>query len=329
MTLNDANEISSILQLFLERDILFAIGGRQSLIIQKVLKDLRPIGDIDLNVIIGPDRGFPMSTVEYGFRAVQRALRSHYKDLNCNVEVGGLRQSGYGEGGDSDDDADDDNEGIDTKSGDDAFLSISITMAPKPPKVTRTPTSAGIELKWIDPFMEAPIVRGLSDFVTTTNAASTVQFTSTGTDWVDFGVTSRQQVVSEPAYTYTKLSARDVWPPYLATSFEDVMNMKMKECAPRLGELVLQNGGLIKVDLFPLYEKFPTNRIKVIGDRFFVSPYVILKAKYKYCRDPNTNITMFHKHLEDLRQSFESIRIRGINYPEDTEALYHYRVATP
>lgn len=302
MTLNDANEIVKILQSINENS-LFAIGGRQSLISQNILKAYRPINDIDLNVIIPPGRPFPLSNISDCFSAIRNRLRSYYKEFNCSVAIGDLGIA-YNEGEEEVEVGGEMGDFFDppiVHNCNDVFVSVVIKIVPKPPTPTVIPQNG---LKFVASFDDQSwqLPGGWPTYTTTITTAGSIV---SGTD----DLTSSSSY-TPPAY---EVIGDDIY-------LEDNMNSII-----RLGELVLNNSGEIKIDLFPLYATFPTNKLKIIDDQFYVAPYVILKAKQKYCRNPRTRIDEFNKHLCDLYESFKSTPIKGLNYPEDIKNLHEAR----
>lgn len=55
-------------------------------------------------------------------------------------------------------------------------------------------------------------------------------------------------------------------------------------------------------------------------------PYPILKAKHIYCSNKLTNDKSFTKHIQDLTESYDKIRIDGVNSPRDIDLLVKLRI---
>lgn len=63
----------------------------------------------------------------------------------------------------------------------------------------------------------------------------------------------------------------------------------------------------------------------MIDDIRYVHYYTILKAKYEYCVNKDTNEEGFKKHIEDLINSYDKVHILGVNSPKDIDLLIKNR----
>lgn len=77
----------------------------------------------------------------------------------------------------------------------------------------------------------------------------------------------------------------------------------------------------VKIDLFSLSDSKADKLSLMVGKTRCVHYYLILKAKYEYCKNLLTDEESFEKHIKDLADSYRSKRIVGINSPQDVEYL--------
>lgn len=267
------------------------------------------------------------------------------------VDVGSLKSSAYSDEEEEVDGEEDDNFAEQKHSNresnsDDSFLSSTITMqakvAPKEVKYSMTDIERKIRESW-----DAGLMASYSVSSYNPSLGANIMWTSGVDNYPGFITTRRgdaqpqiidssqlsgnttRVVEQEPRWIDNGApfgtTAQHYVPPVPMTSEDEVRSMVITANIVKLGELILKNGGNIKIDLFPMQTELPTNKIKIIGGNVFVAPYVILKAKQKYCRDPKTSTEMYLKHLYDLERSFEAVRIKGINYPEDIMLLKSLR----
>lgn len=81
----------------------------------------------------------------------------------------------------------------------------------------------------------------------------------------------------------------------------------------------------LNIDIFALKKK-KSNLILSVNNEKFVHYYLILKAKYEYCRNKATDDKAFEKHIADLEKSFDGKRIWGLNDPKSIDSLIALRL---
>jgi hypothetical protein len=293
------------------RDLLFAIGGRYSLIKQGILPETRPINDVDIVVFSGTAK----YQAEDAFSTANELLRIGVRDYNNHpfskygMVIKSSKSDKYGDGELGLSRLP--NGRVDPANSHRSFELILTEKKVSTTKPKRPSSLSDVLLPELDPYTtiyQGPASSILRDITYVTTASTNTTYTASSHYSADVPMDST--VMSKVSRKSTELS------PGLYDQTIRLASMI------KLQDLMLTNlGKAITIDIFA--NEFDGNNEDLIhsdnGD--LVGYYGILKAKYRYCADGKTPQSSFDKHLNDLIQSRKSKRIKGVNTIEDIDLL--------
>jgi hypothetical protein len=313
MNLQNLKYAYEILDNIFEKNIAFSLGGYHSLVKQNMLKEFRPINDIDINIIIDSEAsasGLMQDRIIDCFRdfTSQRSSTSNYiLRLNTKPERDyyekKLKQT---------------EQNLEIES--DLYFSISLTA--ENIATTKNKMIQGEDLSSYSP---------LTNIYSSNDLSPGFYFGGTTTDsTVFFDRRFEPSIFSNPLASFSNPPAAPVTSNQNIKEKKDPMvfvptyafnNFIRKQIFDKLVELVLSNNNELKIDFFLMEHDPKHNQIFVIEKENYTAYYPILRAKHRYCTEKFTPEKSFRKHILDLSLSFNAKRIRGLNYPEDIELL--------
>lgn len=341
MRIETLNSAYDILNKVFEDRFTIAIGGYYSLLKQNILKQTRGIGDLDVNILYAPNPLSKEGTIKCIRSCFNTISRINNSKDNYAIEVSAIIKSDY----------EDDEDNVDNNISDSSF-SVNLSIKSK----IRTDSiifdrakKTGYEMSAAD--IEAEIMRMRNPATNTMNDLSPGQYdwhvvfsqnNTTGEtsderqspiptpphisppDWLTYSYDGQTVTAFNGGTNYVDLRGHDSFTKIKApfaingSHLDTVEGIGVKR---DLANLIMSAGGKLKIDFF-LVEANDPSKIFVKKDGIYLSSYYqILKAKHLYCTKSYTPPISFDKHINDLRESYKTKRIRGVNYPEDIELL--------
>lgn len=334
-----------ILDNIFENDIAFSLGGYQSLIKQNILKEFRPINDIDVNIII--------DNAATAGELIQDRIEGYFRNFSTFGIMSGkddvLKLNTEPERDYYKKKVERDKKDPEVES--DVCFSISLTLKrlvdyrskyqkkktytksdldnplaywPSDPLYLHIePTISSQSERESDPWQRVEIGRGILDQIAsdTTNGWGTPSFYFNGTDPINYyanNVASATYPFS-PKMSIPKSQENKDQRVFIPTNvFNDFIKEQMFD---KLMDLILSSSNELTIDFFLMEHDPKHTQISTIDEENYTAYYPILKAKHRYCTEKFTPEKSFRKHIQDLSLSFNTKRIKGLNYPEDIELL--------
>ena len=333
MNLQNLKYAYEILDNVFEKNIAFSLGGYHSLVKQNILEEFRPINDIDVNIIIDS-----IATTEdliqdriincfNDFSTFGRISRKDYVlKLNTEPERDYYKKKVKQDKKDSEVESD-------------VCFSISLTVErvenylARPRKTYTKAIPDNPLVYWpldIEPtrYYQSDLVgdpRQMGENIRTGLRDQTISGTTPFYGFTDMYTTgfytpSFDTTTPSPPFTSTQKSQENKDPRVFipTNAFNDFIKRQIFD---KLVDLVLCNNNELTIDFFLMEHDAKHTQISVIDEENYTAYYPILKAKYRYCTEKFTPEGSFKKHIHDLSLSFNTKRIRGLNYPEDIELL--------
>lgn len=308
-----------ILDNIFEKNIAFSLGGYHSLVKQGILREFRPINDIDVNIIF--------DKAEKNGELIQDQILNYFDDIATFSRVTGrdyvLRL-------DSDPERDyykkrvkQDKKNSEVES--DVCFSISLTTESVEKYLTTQREKKIIYRSPNDLFTGNPLYNTYRN--TLSVAQSTVEHINSSIQpsfyWSGVDLTTGNTVSNSPSGTGLSIKGNhkkneDSGVLVSTYAFNDFVK---KQIFDKLIDLVLSSDNELMIDFFLMEHDPKHNQVSVIDEESYTAYYPILKAKYRYCTEKFTPEVSFKKHIQDLSLSFNTKRIKGLNYPEDIELL--------